>query len=69
MTLSDIRIKLENKLKLYPKDTSRGGDNYNNGMHDGLYIAVNLLKRINKRPVSLSRKLDYHNANPKYKNR
>lgn len=69
MILKDIITKLKEGLIHYPEDSSRGGDNYNNGMNAGLKLAIKLINRIDKQPVSLKRKLDYHNANPKYKNR
>jgi len=69
MTLSDAKKQLNNKLKHYPVDSARGGDTYDNGIHVGLEMAIKIINRIDKKPLSLKRKFDYHNANPKYKDR
>jgi hypothetical protein len=69
MILKDIIATLKEGLIHYPENSSRGGDNYDNGMNAGLKIAIKLINDIDKKPLSLKRKLDYHNRNPKYKDR
>jgi hypothetical protein len=43
MTLKDVVSILEKKLKHYPRDSARGGDTYDNGIHTGLKNSNNII--------------------------